>query len=356
MEINIYNERPVIELAAFTDGGNSAEYLQQIDNLKQTFQIDITLNTTPVRAVLFTNQYIDSRWAFVFDNNQTHVMQSAYLKPAELMDQLFKKKREKAHKLNPDFTYFMAYNHDYQNYYHWTIQCLPSLALFLSLKSVRNNTKLLLPQGLPAFAMDYLKVLKIDLENDVQFLTIQEDLYFAEKVIYPSMIGGEFSFNISPFILNFGDKYFSENIYHPNGTNNNQSKKIVYCSRQDTKNRTITNEKELIEVLENRFNAEIFITGNHNIQEQANKFYSADVIISPHGANLSNALYCRPDTYIIEMLPDKYLNPCFATIALNKGCKYLPLIFKTTSADGHQHEYKWQIDISLLEDMLRLIV
>jgi capsular polysaccharide biosynthesis protein len=356
MEINIYNERPVIELAAVSGQVLNGEYVQQLDNLKQTFQIDISLNTTPVRAVMFNDQYIDSRWALVFGNNQNHVLQSAYLKPADLMNQIFKKKREQATKLNPDFIYFMAYNHDYQNYYHWTLQCFPSLALFLSLKAVITNIKILLPEGLPSFALDYLKILNIDLENEVEFLKIQDNLFFAEKLIYPSVVGGEFSFNTSPFILNFAQKYFHEKIHHQNNINNKSNKKIVYCSRQDTKNRTIVNERELIDVLEKRFNAEIFITGNFNIQEQANKFNSADIIVSPHGANLSNTLYCRPDTYIIEMLPDKYLNPCFATIALNKGCKYLPLIFKTTSAEGHQHEYKWQIDISLLEDMLRLIV
>lgn len=357
MEINIYNVRPVIELAALTDLVCSADYAQQLENIKQTFQIDISLNTTPVRGVLFEDQYVDARWAFVFDKDQTHIMQSAYLKPADLMNQLFKKKREQATKLDPDFIYFMGYNHDYQNYYHWTIQCLPSLALFLSLKTTITNIKILLPEGLPTFAMDYLKVLNIDLEKEVQFLKVQENLFFAEKLVYPSIIGGEFSFNTSPYILDFGRKYFNEKMFHQNGTNsNNTSKKIVYCSRQDTKNRTITNERELIEVMEKRFNAEIFITGNSNIHEQANKFNSADIIISPHGANLSNTLYCKPEAYIIELLPDKYLNPCFATLALNKGCKYLPLIFKTTSAEGHQHEYKWQIDISLLEDMLRLIV
>ena len=44
-------------------------------------------------------------------------------------------------------------------------------------------------------------------------------------------------------------------------------------------------------------------------------FQSAEFIIGPHGAGLSNLLFCEPGTKVIEFMPSVELRPFFWVIA-----------------------------------------
>lgn len=357
--IDIYALPALVQLSFSSEAlHHNIKYKEKLVELNSIFQHELSLNETPLRAIMLEEQYIEPRWGFVYDNHK-YVLQSAYLKPESLINSILEKNKEKAVTLNNDCIYFMAYNHDYANYYHWTIQCLPSLSLFYALKNLYKNLKLLLPSNLPDFALQYLKALQIDLESEVTFLSLQDNVFFAERVIYPSVIGGEFSFNTSQTVLSFATSCFEK--YLKNGSYNfnlfsRGKHKILYCSRLDSPNRKITNEGALVDMLKNKFNAKIFISTGQSVKEQARRFYDADIIIAPHGAGLSNVIYCHPQATIIEFLPDKYINPCFATLAINKGSQYYPYVFPTKVFDGHQHDYEWEVDIEAIDAILAKII
>ncbi len=358
--INIYDKTALIQLSLSPEPTHlNLNFEEKLKEVELFFKHQISLNVTPLRAVMFEDQYIDSRWGFVFNKDNEYIEQSAYLKPESLINSILEKKVQKTISLNNDCVYFMAYNHDYANYYHWTIQCLPSLALFLSLKNLYKCIKLLLPSNLPEFALQYIKALQIDIDKEVEFLSLQDNLFFAKKLIYPSVIGGEFSFNTSQSILSFASSYFEKSLKNGSSSFNIFSKeryKILYCSRLDSQNRKIVNEGTLVDMLKNKFGAKIFMNTGQSVKEQARRFYEADIIISPHGAGLSNVIYCQPHATVIEFMPDKYINPCFATLAFNKGCSYFPYMFPTKIFDGHQHDYEWEVDIDAIETILTKIV
>lgn len=357
--LSIYEISPLIEISASSLNENQENYHDKIHQLNHVFGIDLTLNRTPLRAVLLAQQFIEARWALVFDKNKDYVLQSAYLKPESLLKSILEKDTDETKKLDDDYIYFVAYNHDYANYYHWTIQCLPSLILYFSLKNIYANLKILLPADIPEFAAQYLSSLNIDAKEEVEFLSHGDKLFFADKIVYPSVLGGEFSFNTSETLLSFGNANFERFLKNGLPSFNLFSKnksKILYCSRLDSPYRKITNEGALVDVLKNKYDARIFVSTGQSIKEQARKFYEAEIIISPHGAGMSNVIYCRSNTVIIELIPDKYINPCFATLALNKGCRYYPNVFPTKVFEGHQHDYEWEVDISAIETMLTKII
>ena len=52
-----------------------------------------------------------------------------------------------------------------------------------------------------------------------------------------------------------------------------------------------------------------------SLADQVRLFSGADVIVAPHGAELTNLGFCRPGTQIIELLMDAYCNWCFRNLA-----------------------------------------
>lgn len=61
---------------------------------------------------------------------------------------------------------------------------------------------------------------------------------------------------------------------------------------------------------------------NLSIVEQAKIFNSAKVIVAPHGAALTNLVFCRKNTKIIEIFHPNYINVCFWALSNCVGLDY----------------------------------
>jgi len=83
----------------------------------------------------------------------------------------------------------------------------------------------------------------------------------------------------------------------------------LYISRKQASGRSINNESELILELEKRGFRTIELEGL-SVAQQARLFNGASVILSPHGAGLSNIVFCEPSTTVIELF-DSHIAPCF---------------------------------------------
>jgi capsular polysaccharide biosynthesis protein len=55
--------------------------------------------------------------------------------------------------------------------------------------------------------------------------------------------------------------------------------------------------------------------GALTVQEQIDWFAAADVVVAPHGAALSNLVFCKPGVRILELFAPNYVNHCYWTIA-----------------------------------------
>ena len=92
----------------------------------------------------------------------------------------------------------------------------------------------------------------------------------------------------------------------------------IYITRQNEQARRVSNEKELITYLK-ILNFVIIDPGTLSYNEQIRFFRSAEIIIAPHGAALSNIVWCNPNTKIIELNGDEDVRWHFAkaSFALN---------------------------------------
>ena len=57
-------------------------------------------------------------------------------------------------------------------------------------------------------------------------------------------------------------------------------------------------------------------------REQVDAFASADLIFCPHGSGLTNIVFCKPGTRIVEIVPPDYHTGVFAKLAYAAGCFY----------------------------------
>ena len=91
----------------------------------------------------------------------------------------------------------------------------------------------------------------------------------------------------------------------------------------------------------------------YEIDEQIEIFSNAEKIIAPHGSNLANIIFCKPETEIFEitptfkdnekMLEDRYLNLC-----LINNLRHSKVISDTVEAENHSSLAKKYIHKNVL--------
>ena len=127
-------------------------------------------------------------------------------------------------------------------------------------------------------------------------------------------------------------KFFLEHILI--NTKVPEFKSKIYIRREDANYRKILNEADLITILrKNKF--EIINPQHFNVLEQMKIFSNADVVISPHGSNMSNLVFCKKNTKIIEISP--HLNNAYEQNISNRYkniADNLNLEFQTIKADS----------------------
>ena len=67
----------------------------------------------------------------------------------------------------------------------------------------------------------------------------------------------------------------------------------------------------LTEVLANKLfhlGFSIVPPAEHSLDEQINIFNQAEIIVAPHGAGLTNVVWCNPGTVVYELFCDQYIN------------------------------------------------
>jgi len=74
-----------------------------------------------------------------------------------------------------------------------------------------------------------------------------------------------------------------------------------------------------------------------SIADQARAFRRARVIVATHGAALTNLIFCRPGTVLIELFSAQYVNPCYLHMCQQLGIRHLSLMDDSVP-DGVVHD------------------
>ena len=117
-------------------------------------------------------------------------------------------------------------------------------------------------------------------------------------------------------------------------------KNKIYIRREDANYRKILNEADLISKLRKQ-GFEIINPQHFDILEQMKIFSNAKMIVTPHGSNMSNIIFCKKGTKIIEISPElnnlyeQNIAKRYKNIADNLNLEFLTI--KADSVDVEKH-------------------
>ncbi|MDJ1175406.1 glycosyltransferase family 61 protein [Roseofilum capinflatum] len=143
----------------------------------------------------------------------------------------------------------------------------------------------------------------------------------AEELFVPSLVG--VTGNPPLWACEFLRKAF---LNTSNG-NRSISSRRIYISRAKASYRQVINEAEVIEFIK-KLGFESLILETMTVSEQVRVFSDVEIVVSPHGAGLSNIVFCQRGCKIIELYSPNYVRVFFWTLANQVGLEYYYLIGK----------------------------
>ena len=174
------------------------------------------------------------------------------------------------------------------NYFSNLIHFLPRI-FFINEKSIN----LTIHRNLSNKFRKFIEAISILRGIEISYTFLDEGFYKFEKSSIPQF----FNVNKSIKILKFFLEKIIDNIKVP------EFKPKIYIRREDANYRKIVNEADLISNLRKR-EFDIINPQHFEILEQMKIFSNAEVIVAPHGSNMSNIIFCRKGAKIIEISPE----------------------------------------------------
>lgn len=136
-----------------------------------------------------------------------------------------------------------------------------------------------------------------------------------------------------------------------------QDFKRVYISRADAKRRQVTNELEVMDYLKSRGFACLLLDGL-TVAQQAQIFSSAEIIIAPHGAGLTNLVFSRPRTKVIELFSPLWVRHTYWWISQHGDLDYDRLVcgrpMRSITPSSPLTELRSALESDITVDMKRL--
>ncbi len=207
------------------------------------------------------------------------------------------------------------------NYYHFLIETLPRI---LRILSVAPEVTFLTSGEVPDFALEILEFAGIEnrimINNDV---IAANDLWICE----PSPL-----FFPHPEDLRLVSAKLTDATSHEQSTDLSASE-LVYISRSKS-SRSLQCETDLENhLLKQGF--DVLHLETLPIHEQIVRLQAAKVVVSPHGAGLSNILFLSKDARVIELSSGEWWWPCFRRMSGGLGLGYELIVLPSSPSAPH---------------------
>lgn len=214
------------------------------------------------------------------------------------------------------------------NYWHWIISSLSRLCL---LTDVPDDSIYIINSLNNKFVLDSLRVMGIDPKKCVEADKFQ--CAYCKKLFLPSPMGDFDKIGLLFLRNKIRERIIPEQNYPSR----------VYISRR--KNRMVENETEVTDLLK-KIGFVVIKCEDLSFEEQVKTFSNADVVIAPHGAGLTNLLFAKDNTKVLELRSPQYFGRCYYYLSNHLGFQYYSLY-----GEGKLPETKEEVAKSLYENM-----
>ncbi|MDF0554112.1 tetratricopeptide repeat protein [Kamptonema sp. UHCC 0994] len=189
-------------------------------------------------------------------------------------------------------------------YYHWMFDLIPRFELLRrSGIEIETIDKFIVNGTNRSYEKETLKTLGIP---ETKIIESSCGLHIkAKSLVVPSICYQGVS-QISKWACEFIHREF---LREKNGQKIEKLKRI-YISRELASYRRFINEEEVLNFLD-KWGFESVKLETMSVAEQAYCLANAEVVVAPHGAGLTNIVFCRPGTKVIEIFSPTYLPGCY---------------------------------------------
>lgn len=132
--------------------------------------------------------------------------------------------------------------------------------------------------------------------------------------------------------------------------------KRIYISRAATTSRRITNEREVIHLLQ-KYDFSAVRLESLTFLDQVSLFKNANFVIAPHGAGLSNIVFCSKGTKVIEIFSPKFINLCYWYLSSEVELDYYYLFGEGKAINYYDSQFNKEdieVDLNKLEKTFEL--
>lgn len=219
-------------------------------------------------------------------------------------------------------------------YFHWIVDVLPRIGILQASGFDWDKIDRFVVNSVQrSFQKETLQLLGVSLEKVVEsdrYLYIQ-----AKRLVVPSFssaIGW-----LSPKALTFLRQQFLplvEQQFDPpeplfsSLSEFNNSPELIYVTRCQARYRKIVNESEIRNHLENLGFVTI-LPETLSFLEQVRLFANAKIVVAPHGAGLTNIVFCQPHSTVIELTSPNYRRYYYWRIAYLLNLEYYTVLGKS---------------------------
>ncbi|NER07936.1 MAG: glycosyltransferase family 61 protein, partial [Okeania sp. SIO3C4] len=231
------------------------------------------------------------------------------------------------------------------NYYHWMLALLPKIGLLresgINFKSIGKFV--VSSQSERPFQRETLEILGIPSDRIVE--SLKYPYIKAKTLIVPKLFANMGEFGTIP---KWGYEFIKKEFIKLGIQKNSEAFNGVYISRQDAPTRRVINESEVVNFL-SKFGIKSVTLTSMSVIEQASLFAGAKVVVAPHGAGLTNLLFCRQGTKVIELIPHNDIRMWYYHLSNNCELDYYYLLGKSVTP---QQDVK--VNLDLLSELMKL--
>lgn len=231
------------------------------------------------------------------------------------------------------------------NYYHWMFDILPRFEL-LQTSGLDPDYYLINTEA--RFQKETLRILGIPADRIVN--PTPDTHVEADELFVPSLRGP--TFRGSPQFQ--ACRYLrSTFLGHDAGS---KPHRALYVTRSDAHNRRVVNEREIEEELLD-FGFEVVSLTGVPFLRQVELFSQARIVVGPHGAGFTNAVFCQPGSTLIEFWPQGHTVDCFKRLAGFVGMEYHVVVGTKSNggSDGYVAYGDHVVDRGALRSLLRQV-
>lgn len=192
-------------------------------------------------------------------------------------------------------------NRNARNYYHWMNDALPRLGVLEDAGvPIGEVDRFLVDAPVHPFHRESLERLGIEADRLLTIDTVEH--VRADEILVPVYGSNSLGLHQGRRTGEFLRARFGKRA-------SGAATRRLWVSRGTEGARGVVNEAEVLGALLPR-GFENVRCETLSLAEQAALFAEAEVVLGPHGAGLSNAVFCRPGTQLIELF-DAHIEPCF---------------------------------------------